>query len=163
MGKGRIRFLCQHYQRTLQNRKNHFKAFGSSLQRTQLQIQNGDLSAMSQAAYFGRRLQDVTGERIRGQQARCRAEWLERGKTSQKYCAAFERSKGEKGYIVELTDDSGTIRSKEGLLRATHFYSDPYRNCGIDDDACYQLLSPIDRRLSMRDKDACKGLYLIQY
>jgi hypothetical protein len=92
------------------------KRWERSLRRVEEQIQGGDMSAIHRAEYFRSQLKEHANERVRGQQIRCKAQWLDRGETSPKFSSKYESIKGEQGYISELSVDGDIINTRGGLL-----------------------------------------------
>ena len=82
-GKAHIKSLSIRYgiQRLWKRNKTKTR-LEQSLQKAQCAFQNGQITAVSRAEFFRKRLQEYEQEYIQGKQVRCRAKWIESGETS---------------------------------------------------------------------------------
>ncbi len=82
-GKSQIRQLCIKYGIIRHKRQTqHRRKIEMSLQKADLRVLNGDLSAIRDMEKYKSLLTKLDREEIGGRHVRCRTEWLEHGETS---------------------------------------------------------------------------------
>ena len=130
---------------------NHYKKHSA-------QIQNGQITAVSRAEFFRKRLQEYEQENIQGKQVRCRSQWIESGETSGKFFTAKENIKGTRDCITELNYQGKRATDTNACLHLTQtFYTDLYREQPIDDETSVQALSHLNKQLTCTDSFSCEG------
>ena len=159
VGETHLRAICGQYGATRRRRQlRTVKRLEMALQAAQQRIPLGDTEAISKVEHFRNRLKECERERIRGCQLRNKAQWLEKGETSEKFFTRRESVMGEKNHITELETNGVTVSTTAELLLTTHaFYSDLYQEQPIDEQASQYLLSRLDRHLSTEDSVVCDG------
>ena len=129
-----------------------------SLQKADLNVQNGDLSAVRDMEKYKSLLTKLDREEIRGRHVRCRTEWLEYGETSQKFSASTEKRQAGKHQFCQLKTDIGMAKTQNQLLSTvSNFYGELYQQETPCSNVRRHFVSKMDTVLNDNDQVSCEG------
>ena len=118
--KSQIRELCIKYGIIRHKRQaQHRRRIEMSLQKADLRVQNGDLSAIRDMEKYKSLLTKLYREELRGCHVCCRTEWLEHEETSRKFSVSTEKRQASKHQFCQLKTDIGMAKTKPTSVNST--------------------------------------------
>ena len=128
-----------------------------SLQKADLRVQNGDLSAIRDMEKYKSLLTKLDRKEIRGRHIRCQTEWLEHGETSQKFSAWTEKRQAGKQQFCQLKTDIGMAKTQNQLLSTVrNSYRELYQQETTCSNARRHSLSKINTVLNDNGRVSCE-------